>query len=68
MVETLPWRARRKIIAALKAQNYVTAMNLRSNHWKSEQWMNSPLTSKAKSGVRNQIDLKVFNEIVQKLE
>lgn len=70
MAETLPWVVRRKVDAALKTRNYVTAMNIISKHWDGEQWLNFPSVSKknSKPAAGNRIDLRVIKLLLRKLE
>lgn len=67
MAETLPWVVRRKVDAALKNREHLTAMRILSNHWDGEQWLSFPFMSK-ETGADNRIDLRVLKLLVRKLE
>ena len=67
MAQTLPWVVRRKVDAALKNNDRLTAMRILSNHWDGEQWKSFPWTSK-KAGAGNRIDLRLLKLLVRKLE
>lgn len=70
MVEKIPWIVRRKIDAALKTRNYLTAMNIISKHWDGEQWLSFPSISKmnAKPAPSSRIDLRIFKLLLRKLK
>lgn len=70
MAEALPWMVRRKVDAALKTRNYVTAMNIISKHWNGEKWLSFPSIGKmsSKPAATNRIDLRVIKLLLRKLE
>lgn len=67
MAETLPWIVRRKVNAAMKNQDHLTAMRILSSHWDGEQWLSFPLMGK-KPQADNRVDLRTLNLLVRKLQ
>jgi len=67
MAETLPWIVRRRVNAAMKNGEYLTAMRILSSHWDGEQWLNFPTMSK-KSQVQNRLDLRTLKLLIRKFE
>ncbi len=67
MAETLPWIVRRRVSAALKDREYLTAMRILSSHWDGEQWLSFPSMGK-KPQADNRVDLRTLKLLIRKLE
>lgn len=67
MADTMPWIVRRKVNAAMKSREYLTAMRILSSHWDGEQWLSFPSMRK-KTQTHNRIDLRTLKLLVWKLE
>lgn len=67
MAETLPWIVRRRVNAAMKNREHLTAMRILYSHWDGEQWLSFPSMGK-KSQTDNRVDLRTLKLLIRKLE
>lgn len=67
MAETLPWIVRRRVNAAMKNREHLTAMRILSSHWDGEQWLSFPFMGK-KPQADNRVDLRTLKLLIRKLE